>query len=153
MLLTCIADIHSHFQKRLIMCCSLKQTLSWWQLVLYAQRSFMYKQSWLNPVTTEDDGCGSQSNPPSIYHVAVLCFVCCFFFFIWAAIDREAATCTHTVVHAHHSRSHSRDWTSHLLTLPHCNCQLLQRELFLRVGSCMPSLVWCFFKTLHSLQL
>lgn len=124
-----IAVVHSAsnalFQIHLIMSimCSLKQTLC---CQLYVQKSFMYKQSWLNPVTKEDAGCGSQC--------------CC----------REAATCIHTVVHAHHSGSHNRDWTSHPLTLPHATVSYCSASLFLCGGSCTVArvvfVVSCFNK-------
>lgn len=71
--------------------------------------------------------------------------------FFWAAVGRAAAACTHAVVHthAHHSRSHSRDWTSHLLTIPHATVNYCSVSSCFSVWAAGMSLVWCLFPCLN----
>lgn len=88
-----------------------------------------------------------QTRPPSVYHVTVL-------FFSELPLDeqwRRAHTplCTYSVVHAHHSRSHSRDWTSHLLTLPHATVNYCSVSSCFYVWAAGMSLVWCLFPCLN----
>lgn len=132
----------AEFQKHL-MRCSLKQTPAWRQLMLTV---------WINELDVRTalvkpgNQRGCWLGVPDTTSVRLSCHSLVFF---WAAVGRAAAACTHAVMHAHHSRSHSRDWTSHLLTLPHATVNYCSVCSCFSVWAAGMPLVWCLFPCLN----